>query len=350
MPESLNFSNEYFKNLAINKIETKYENNFTASDAFMLCIKDIDIENLDNLCTYIQNFYSQQGIIISKEDCYMLTQGQTVTIKPEKQIQIFEEQITLTEDLKQIILELAYQCISDGHHLGNKMSGKFNTSAWLSHSLYQGETAALLASQLNLKPDTARKLGILHDIGRKKTHKFDHTIQGFELLAQENLLDEAICCLTHSFIANDKLHGNRCANCDAALPGFYVDNNGKPNWDETTEKDDITYFLESHNYNLYDFIINIADLMATDKGITSPYERVADIATRKPIDPKNRKFFLASLINLLNTLMNINQEQIKATDNISEEEMNQLFQKTSENFYNYFLELRSKNNSQKLGF
>ena len=35
MPESLNFSNGYFKNLAINKIETKYENNFTDLSKFL---------------------------------------------------------------------------------------------------------------------------------------------------------------------------------------------------------------------------------------------------------------------------------------------------------------------------
>ena len=82
-------------------------------------------------------------------------------------------------------------------------------------------------------------------------------------------------------ITKNTFKGGRCANCDPALNGFYIDENGNPNWIEGSIKDDVTEFLENYNYNDYDLIVCMSDLMATAKGITTPYERVNDIATRK---------------------------------------------------------------------
>lgn len=87
--------------------------------------------------------------------------------------------------------------------------------------------------------------------------------------------------MTHSFV-----NGNRCANNEPAEDGFYVDDTGNPRWEENTAKDDITKFLENYQYNEYDNILTIADLMATDKGIVSPFDRIEDIATRKKLDVK----------------------------------------------------------------
>lgn len=93
--------------------------------------------------------------------------------------------------------------------------------------------------------------------------------------------NEARATLTHSFI-----NAGRCANCDPAEDGFYINSEGKPSWEDGTKVDDITEVLENMQYDDYDMILNIADLIATDKGITSPYARVEDIAKRKVPDPK----------------------------------------------------------------
>ena len=76
MNTGLNFSNEYLKNIALSIQQTEYTNNITAKDAFMLCIKDIPYEDLDNLCNYIYEYFKNQNISITltKEECYLLMQ------------------------------------------------------------------------------------------------------------------------------------------------------------------------------------------------------------------------------------------------------------------------------------
>lgn len=129
--------------------------------------------------------------------------------------------------------------------------------------------------------------------------------------------------MTHSFV-----NGNRCANNEPAEDGFYVDDTGNPRWEENTAKDDITKFLENYQYNEYDNILTIADLMATDKGIVSPFDRIEDIATRKKLDVKNRAYFIAEFTNKLNEFMgkvyknnSRNEEPIKATKDVSLEQI-----------------------------
>ena len=186
-----------------------------------------------------------------------------------------------------------------------------------------------------LNPETAQKIGILHDYGRKYTHSFEHVIVGFEKLIDLGWNAEAIACLTHSFV-----NGNRCANNEPAEDGFYVDDAGSPQWEENTVKDDITKFLENYQYNEYDNILTIADLMATDKGIVSPFDRIEDIATRKKLDVKNRAYFIAEFTNKLNEFMgkvyknnSKNEEPIKATKDVSLEQIMKKFKTVSDEFF-----------------
>ena len=236
-----------------------------------------------------------------------------------------------------MLLELAYKCIDNGQHLGNNtiLDGKINTSSWISHSLFEGRLCSQLALKDGLNPETAQKIGILHDYGRKYTHSFEHVIVGFEKLIDLGWNAEAIACLTHSFV-----NGNRCANNEPAEDGFYVDDAGSPQWEENTVKDDITKFLENYQYNEYDNILTIADLMATDKGIVSPFDRIEDIATRKKLDVKNRAYFIAEFTNKLNEFMgkvyknnSKNEEPIKATKDVSLEQIMKKFKTVSNEFF-----------------
>jgi len=144
----------------------------------------------------------------------------------------------------------------------------------------------------------------------------------------------------HSF-----LKGGRCSNNEPALEGFYVDDNGNPNY-SSIKKDDIALFLENYTFTDYDIILNITDLMTTDKGILPPHERIKDIASRRQIDPTNRGYFLAEftniLIDIINKENNTNLNYIKATKNISLKEIENYFTKISEIFYNTYLNLNKK--------
>ena len=177
----------------------------------------------------------------------------------------------------------------------------------------------------------------MHDYGRKFDHDFSHTIKGFEELVDLGWYNEAISCLTHSF-----LNGGRCCNNEQAIEGFYVNDNGNPHFNDNTPKDDVTLFLENYRFGEYDVILNIADLMATDKGILPPHKRIADIATRRIIDPTNRAYFLAELTNTLiefirRTDFNIDEIKcIKANKNTALEDIQKYFKTTSEYFFTVY--------------
>ena len=178
------------------------------------------------------------------------------------------------DEFKRAALECAFSIIENNEYLGTKIiNGKYNASAWISHSLNEGKLCSIIASSLGLNPDVAMKLGILHDIGRKKIHTFMHTILGYELLVDYGLEDEAIATLTHSFLPDVRkfdLRGSRCANCDKSLDGLIVDSNIDESFESEENKDDMTLFLENYEYSIYDLILNISDLMAMSSGITSP--------------------------------------------------------------------------------
>jgi len=215
-----------------------------------------------------------------------------------------------------------------------------NTSSWINHALNASIVAKNLAQTFNVNENNASTLALLHDYGRKFTHAFNHTLKGFEELSNIGWYNEALGCLTHSF-----LKGGRCSNNEPALEGFYVDDNGNPNY-SSIKKDDIALFLENYTFTDYDIILNITDLMTTDKGILPPHERIKDIASRRQIDPTNRGYFLAEftniLIDIINKENNTNLNYIKATKNISLKEIENYFTKISEIFYNTYLNLNKK--------
>lgn len=325
----LDFNNEEDKTRALNTRGVDYENGLTAASAFMIVLNGLDFETMDNLCEEVANNTSYD----SKEVYDMIQNG-------------------CSEELKETILNTAYRLIDMKKNIGNKTDGKHNASAWISHSLFEGRVASILAKSMNLDPDTAMKLGILHDIGRKFDQSFMHTIKGYEYLSKLGFKDDAICCLTHSFLSDETSKGNRCANCDPALEGFYINEEGKGVFKNESDKDDITYFLEQYNYNLYDVILNIADLMATSKEITSPYDRVLDVYTRKTPD-RNSPFFKVCFVNALRRMLymlNQDEEYTKLynKNEVPDEMVDRLFIDTSNEFMDYYIKLQSTLSNRKL--
>jgi len=343
---NLNFIDEKYFIIAnvIAQNGCQYVNAHTPLSAFFICVKDLPFGYLDNFCRHIQNYLKQNGLDATLDECYLLTQGQGNL-----------HLTTFFNNSSRDLLDLAYDCLMTDHFLGTqKVAGtNINSSSWLSHSLYEGIIAKELAEMVGLNSDTAQKLGLLHDIGRKKTHSFRHVIAGFQILVDAGWPDEAFCCLTHSFLsikqANGVRRGGRFCNCDA-VPTFAgahgpekvvnIDNNYNVIWNINAPKDDITDILERYNYSPYDCLLNLADLMATDRGIMAPHLRVADIASRKTVDPINRNYFLTNLTtNLCEFMHHCGIITVDNRDNlqIAPSSVENIFTNVSSFFYEKYL-------------
>lgn len=317
------FSNDFYHNIALNKKRINYDTSLTAATAFLVVLKDLDYETINILCNELADELS-----LKSSDIYDLIQKGSGD-----------------DSFKNLVLEKAYELIHSKKKLGNKIINEnYNASSWIVHSLYEAEIASEIASKMNLNSDVAMKLGLLHDIGRKFSHSHEHILKGFEYLVDLGFLEEAFCCLTHSFLSTPQsgvYKGNRCAACTPAIDGFYVDNEGNGVFRENTKLDEITLFLNNYEYNLYDIILNIADLMATSDGIVSPYERLIDIYKRKKPDKANDSFFKVCLINTLNKIMyditgeNEYRQELN-TNRIDPGELDELLIKTSNTFMNEY--------------
>lgn len=334
----LNFSNEKYKKIAMqSKGYSQVESKHSITDAFMLLIKGVEEKNLSNFCRKIQEDLEKNGIKLTIEECYNLTQG--------KIQEISMEEVEAKDYIEKRMLDLAYECIEvDKKELGDfVLPNNINTSSWISHSLYEAKAAQQLAQRLGLDTEKAGILGMLHDYGRKYTHDFTHVILGYEALVDEGWIEEARASITHSFI-----NAGRCANCDPAEDGFYIDENGQPAWEEDAEKDDITEVLENLEYDDYDMLLNIADLIATSDGITTPYDRVQDVATRKKPDIRNRGYFLSEFSNkLIYVIENIRgkkTESERLSPLMDLDAINSKFKEISEEFYNIFTKNKYINN------
>ena len=325
----LKFSNDKYRKKALN---FKFnQNQKTKEDAFFQLLEGIDAKDLDNLTSIMQFFYKYNGKDLTIEECYGLTQGKEC------------QSIELNQKTKSVIYKLAYFCIEKGKPLGNNTiaDGEINTSDWIAHSLYEGKLAGQLAARMGLDVEKATKLGILHDYGRKFIHNSEHIIKGYEALVDKGWDQEAIGCLTHSF-----LDGKRSSWNDEPEDGFYILADGSIGNKSNANSDDVKLFLNSYEFTKYDLILNISDLMATSYGIVSPAERIIDIAIRrKNIDKMpNRGYFLAELRNKLLELMEEmgyevpkdKKYELKATSDISLQKIKEEFEDASDLFYSAY--------------
>ncbi|MEI3530049.1 MAG: HD domain-containing protein [Bacilli bacterium] len=133
---------------------------------------------------------------------------------------------------------------------------------WIKHSICVGNTAGIIAGKLNLDVDKAKTLGYIHDIGKRTGDFHNHVLNGYNYLKDLGYDDEYCnICLTHSYLNNDIM-------CTAG---------GIP--------DDIpfrTEFIKHHEYTMYEKIINLCDLMCTNKVMTIE-KRLIDIMNRRGV-------------------------------------------------------------------
>lgn len=292
--EDLNFSDRKYLEILKGQEESCGNGDrceLTPEDAFMLLIKGEKQNNLDNLCRQLKSCFENKKVPIelSEDECYLLLQGKNVG------------PIKVDLNLKKDILEQAYIVADNGNYMGNATTedGKINTSGWISHSLYVARFSEVTAKEVRdkqnipLNTDSIKASAILHDYGRKIDHKLTHVTKGAESLIDQGYPNAAIATITHSFFG-----GKRCASNEPASPGFYMDENGQECWEEGAPKDDISDYLETHKLTIGDLILNLGDLVATDKGVVKLSDRLEDIKKRREkIDPTNREYFLLQVIN-----------------------------------------------------
>ena len=328
MTSNFYFSNKQYQEVAMQS-KPITETKLTPTDAFFLLIEDVKRNDLNLYCEKIQKEYDSSLTI---EEIYKIIQNPKY----------------LTNKQKEQLFDIALNTNPFGSNTIILPNGdEINTSSWMNHTINVGIAARNLATALeNITPDTAFTLGILHDIGRKFKHDMNHTMLGFEYLVNKGYKKEARVCLTHSH-----LNAERCANNEIAVPGWSCIN-GISTWDETIANDDLTKFLKNTEYNTYDTLVNIGDLMATEYGIIPVYDRITNIAKRRTIDPTNRTFFFAELINTLNqylkdTILNEPFEPTIATENITLKEMNEKLQNVSNAFYEYYKTLEPEKKTKE---
>ncbi len=316
MSDIINFSDRKYLEI-LKALEEKNGNGdvceFTSVQAFFYLLNIRDDENkieskkefpnlrrgdMDNLILAIQlNYKNKYGKEYSLDECFKRLQGK----------------VELTYEEQKEILDIAYGIIDSGKTLGNRITpdGRFNTSGWLSHSLYVARFSRVIAEEINKKQgmnldvDKIQALAVLHDFGRKKNHTFGHVIQGAEFLIDDGKSYSAVAAVMHSFLA-----GKRCSNNERALPGFYMDENGNEAWIEGSETDDIRDYLATHNLTMGDLILNLGDLVATEKGVVKLSDRLNDIATRRELDPQNREYFLLQVIKSMTYILSKMQVEI----------------------------------------
>lgn len=142
-----------------------------------------------------------------------------------------------------------------------------NPGRWIEHSKKVGEAARRIAKKLNLDTEKARTLGYIHDIGKRYGEREHHVIKGYEFLKEKGYDDEyANICITHSYLNND-------INCTAG---------GVPS-KESASYEFRKIFVQSHEYTIYEKIINLCDLMCTNEFMTLE-QRLIEIMARCGVD------------------------------------------------------------------
>lgn len=155
---------------------------------------------------------------------------------------------------------------------------------WIEHSICVGNSASIIAKNLKLDEDFAKTLGYIHDIGKNFNGHggvFPHAINGYNYIKSLGYDEKyAGICIKHSFLNNDI----DCISNDR---------------DETDKNNEHYNFVKdyiSKEYTIYEKIINLCDLMCTNKILTVD-KRMIDLLVRHGVF-KNTHYHLVETIKL----------------------------------------------------
>ncbi|WP_346921105.1 HD domain-containing protein [Clostridium sp. UBA7339] len=145
-----------------------------------------------------------------------------------------------------------------------KEASILNPGPWVEHSRYVAEAAALIAQyDRDLDEDTAYVLGLLHDIGRRNgRHYVRHAIAGYNYALENGYDFVARISITHGFL---------CSNVDDICGEMDL---------TKTEYDFIKNYLGNIEYNSYDKLIQLCDVLALPSGFCLIEKRMVDVVMR----------------------------------------------------------------------
>lgn len=139
---------------------------------------------------------------------------------------------------------------------------KTKDTNWIDHSICVGNSAGKIAEKLGLDVEKAKTLGYIHDIGKGIGEFLEHPQNGYQYIKEQGYDDEyANVCLTHSFLNNDYM----------CTIGWMPEENA-----------DLSNFVQTHEYTIYEKIINLCDMICTNVNITLE-KRLIDIMIRRGI-------------------------------------------------------------------
>lgn len=143
-----------------------------------------------------------------------------------------------------------------------------NPGPWGDHCRTAASTARAIAAAargMELDPDVAYVLGLLHDIGRRSgSGGMRHAPDGYEYLAGLGYDDAARICLTHSFPA--PLRDVRYAFGEWECSEDHVRR--------------VQVFLSDIEYTAYDRLIQLCDVLALPEGPVLMEKRFLDVVLR----------------------------------------------------------------------
>jgi hypothetical protein len=144
-----------------------------------------------------------------------------------------------------------------------KWAGNKNPGKWIEHSYNAAKAAEIIAEECSLDKNKAYILGLLHDIGRYEgVTNIRHVYAGYKLMTEKRHTDIAKICLTHSF--PDKNIESFTGKIDCT----------------TEEMDFLKNELERAEYDDYDKLIQLCDVLGSAEGITLMEIRLVDVVRR----------------------------------------------------------------------
>ena len=139
---------------------------------------------------------------------------------------------------------------------------KTKDTNWIDHSICVGNSAGKIAEKLGLDVEKAKTLGYIHDIGKGIGEFLEHPQNGYQYIKERGYDDEYVnVCLTHSFLNNDYM----------CTIGWMPEQNA-----------DLSNFVQTHEYTIYEKIINLCDMICTNVNVTLE-KRLIDIMIRRGI-------------------------------------------------------------------
>ena len=139
-----------------------------------------------------------------------------------------------------------------------------NPGPWEQHSLVTADNARAIAERVpGMNPEKAYIMGLLHDIGRREgVTGMRHVIDGYDYLMSLGQPELAAICLTHSYATQNAEHFEGKHDCTPEQTAF------------------IQNFLETHEYDDYDKLIQLCDAISLPAGACIMEKRFVDVALR----------------------------------------------------------------------